>query len=243
MMGRDPLSDEMLCAYLDGELASPEREQVRDLLARDATLRARAQAMQDLRGRIRDAYSEVSPPARETPEPRLPHLRRALAAGIVFAVGLSAGWFGKDLLRPSDNPLMDMARQVAMAQPAHNQDEWRLVLHITTDDTYKLNNVLNEAEKILREQQAGGQKVRLTLLTNGRGLNLMRADTSHFAKRLLELQKKYDTLTLKACQLAIDRVRKEKGIDVTMLPGVQVVPSAMGEIIKRQHEGWTYIRI
>jgi len=42
---------------------------------------------------------------------------------------------------------------------------------------------------------------------------------------------------------AINRVQQEQNIKVKLLPAAQVVPTAIGEAIQRQRQGWAYIRI
>ena len=48
MTGRDDFTDELLSAYLDGEVSSEEREQIAQRLARSAACAIRLEALQKL---------------------------------------------------------------------------------------------------------------------------------------------------------------------------------------------------
>jgi len=241
------LSDEILCAYLDGELDEPERIWVEQELESDNALRKNLHRLGQLRGQIRDAYTDLEAPTHRPvqfkEETLFSQSRFAVAASIIFMIGLTAGWIGGGQYN-TEPSLLGIAQTVSVNRPDQlDDDDFRLVLHITTNDSYKLNNVLNEAERLLSKHSEQGNKVSLTLLTNGKGLDLVRIGTSKFAERIKNLQARYDNLSLKACQLALKRLKIEKGINANLLPGVEVIPSAMSEIIQKQHEGWTYIKI
>jgi len=53
MTGRDDWADELLSAYLDGELSSEERERIAQQLARSAEYTSRLQALQALQEALR----------------------------------------------------------------------------------------------------------------------------------------------------------------------------------------------
>ncbi len=237
------LSDETLCAYLDGELDQPERIWVEQELQSDSAMRQRLKQLSQLRGQIRDAYSELEAPVQKQKKATFLQARVAVAAVLVFMIGLTAGWVGGGQYNAQPG-LLGIAQTVSVNRADQlDGDDFRLVLHITTNDAYKLNNVLNEAEKLLSKHSEQGNRVSLTLLTNGKGLDLVRTGTSQFADRIKDLQARYENLSLQACQLALKRLKIEKGINANLLPGVEVIPSAMGAIIQKQHEGWTYIKI
>ncbi|HED17235.1 MAG TPA: hypothetical protein ENI64_10550 [Gammaproteobacteria bacterium] len=237
------ISDETLCAYIDGELDQPERIWVEQELESDSSLRLRLKKLAQLTEQVRGAYADLEAPAQKQKNTSFLQARLAIAASVVFMVGLTAGWIGGGQYNAQPG-LLGIAQTVSVNRSDQlDSDDFRLVLHITTNDAYKLNNVLNEAEKLLSKHSEQGNKVSLILLTNGKGLDLVRAGTSQFSERIKNLQARYENLSLQACQLALKRLKIEKGINATLLPGVEVIPSAMGEIIQKQHEGWTYIKI
>ncbi len=57
------------------------------------------------------------------------------------------------------------------------------------------------------------------------------------------LASNYDNLAFVACQNTINRLRVEKGLEVTLVPEAEVIDSGVSHVVKRQMEGWSYIRV
>ena len=119
----------------------------------------------------------------------------------------------------------------------------KVLIHIAHDDNLRLAQALEEVENLLRFYRERQQSARVEVVINGRGLDLVRRDTSQYAAQISRLQKEFDNLTFAACQNTIDRVRREQGIVVRLLPGVVVIDSGMAEIMRRQHQGWAYLQV
>lgn len=242
MMKKIDFSDEFLNAFIDGELDQKETGLILDEIRRNPDLSARITDLHKIREMVRYAYNDIDAPIRKKPynHQRI-RMWRAVAAGMLLMLGVSIGWVLQSY-ESGNKSLIELANAVQINQPPENQD-FKLVLHVTTGDSHRLAVMLDETERLLQDQEKLHHKVKLDILANGQGLNFLRADTSEFADRIHELQTRYSAITFKACQQAINRLKTEKGITATMLPDTQVVPSAIGEIIQRQHEGWTYVRI
>ena len=246
MSQSEKFSDEFLNAFIDGELDDAERDQLLDILRRDEALNARVCDLQKVRELLQHAYRRPPATARQQPDPgrgRLSRFSAGIAASVILGLGVVVGWALHGQQHPQGG-LLDIAQSMQLdpTQTA-GQSTWRVVLHVTTADPYRLKTVLDEAEDLLRQRASSTGNVAVDILANGRGLNLLRADTSPFAQRIRELQARYDNLAFKACQNAINRLRLEKNIEVTLLPEAQVVPTAIGEVIRRQREGWAYVQI
>jgi len=105
MFDRDqPVTEEELHAYVDGELAAERREAVDAWLATHSDDMARVGAWRAQAEAIRSRYGEVASepvPARfdvaRLARPTWPWKSIAAAAALAFLVGGSAGWFGRDL--------------------------------------------------------------------------------------------------------------------------------------------------
>ena len=236
-------SDEMLNAYLDNELATEERKHlIEDLRVHDG-LRQRVCRLEQVRNMVSIAYHDVSDPQHTLdPKGRGFISYATVAASILVVIGVVGGWFGHAILQ-SEKSLVELADSVQMNATRTEAQPWRVLLHVTSDDPYRINVLLNEAESILREYQAKQQKVAIQILANGKGLNLLRNDKSPYGKRIAELQENYDNLILMACAQAMARVQQRTGKVVELLPDTQIAPSAIGEVLNRQREGWTYIKI
>ncbi len=236
-------SDEILNAYLDNELASEERKRLIEDLRENDGLRQRVCKLEQVRNMVSIAYHDLPDP-QHTLDTQTRNLSSyaTIAASILVVVGIVSGWFGHAYLQKDNAGLVALADSVQINTP-NGAQPWRVLLHVTSDDPYRLNVLLNETESILREYQAKQQKVAIQILANGKGLNLLRNDKSPYGKRIAELQENYDNLILMACAQAMARVQQKTGKVVELLPDTQIAPSAISEVLNRQKEGWTYIKI
>lgn len=246
MNPHETFSDEFLNAFVDGELDSAEKARLLEALCHDEQLNARVCEMQKVRELLQHAYEHPPAPLGRQAE-NGGHGSRwfgtGIAAGIMLVVGTILGW-GLHGYQTPQSGLLDIAQSMQTNPPMAGSDNtWRVVLHVTTADPYRLKTVLDEAEDLLQNRLLQKNPVEVEILANGRGLNLLRTDTSPFAARIQALQARYDNLAFKACQNTINRLKREKRIEVKLLPAAQVVPTAIGEVIHRQRQGWAYIQI
>jgi intracellular sulfur oxidation DsrE/DsrF family protein len=131
----------------------------------------------------------------------------------------------------------------AANKPQIQDTQSKVLVHLARDDDSQLSQALDDIEGLLQYYRASGQKSRVEVVVNGKGLELVRTDTSQFAGRIRQLQNEYDNLTFAACQNTIDRLQREEGITVRLLPGVITIDSGMAEIMRRQNQGWTYLQV
>jgi uncharacterized protein len=238
---RETFSDEFLNAYVDGELDEAEKARLLEALCHDETLNARVCDLQKVRELLRHAYEQ--PPTSRQPHNESHWQGAGIAAGVMLAVGTLLGW-GLHSYQSPDNRLLDIAQSMQMDTTSTTGDDaWRVVLHVTTADPYRLKTVLDEAEELLADHRRQNSPVEVEILANGRGLDLLRTRTSPYAERIQALQTQYNNVAFKACQRAINRVQREQNITVKLLPAAETVPTAIGEVISRQREGWAYVRI
>ena len=238
-------SDERLNAFIDNEVDMTEKQQVFEAFRHDEALRKRACELQKTHDLVKLTYQSVEPPASyQTPlrSKSRPWFMHSMAAGILVVVGSLLGWFSHQQMNPK-NGLLELARVVESPQMASPDAIRKIMLHVSTNDEYRLNIMLEETEHLLKTSQQGNEKVFVEILTNGPGLELVKKSGSRSALRLQELQTRYDNLFVTACAQAIERVRIDKGIELELIPNTTVVRSSLSEVLERQREGWTYIRI
>jgi len=240
---KDSFSDEYLNAYLDDELDTDERAQLLEALRQDGELSARVCKLQKVKEMVQLAYHNFEAEQSTQHTPAHKPVWPALAASFLLALGLLTGWFANNHFEQQPR-LLDLAK----AAQTHNthataQDEWRLVMHVDSSDPARFNIMLDETEQLLKASAQQQQKVRIEILTNGGGLMLVEESNAPYTQRLQSLAKQYDNLGLIACQRALDSLKKDKGVDLDLVPEATVVESAMNQVIKRQQEGWAYIRI
>ncbi|HCU54696.1 MAG TPA: hypothetical protein DIC36_10635 [Gammaproteobacteria bacterium] len=119
----------------------------------------------------------------------------------------------------------------------------KVLIHIASDDPARLSQAMEEIENLMRYYRDNQVSAHVEVVINGRGMELVRVDTSMHAAKIAQLLNEYDNLTFAACQNTIDRLKRERGIIARLLPGVVVTDSGMAEIMRRQHQGWTYLQV
>ena len=240
-----PYSDEFLNAYLDGELAADERSQLLDDARRDPELSTRLCKLQKVKDMVQLAYhsAENTAPG-QTGKNRLRHFSlRALAASLILGVGLIIGNY--TALNKTHTPtLMELAQTTKFnSQPAPTEQEWKLMVHLNSGDPARLRTVLDETDYLLKTSAHSNRKVQIEVLVNGEGIRLLEDKETPYTKKILAMESSYKNIRFLACQIALNRHKDEDGFDIDLLPGVEVVSSAVTRAKTRQREGWTYLRI
>ena len=104
-----------------------------------------------------------------------------------------------------------------------------------------MHSALDDAEHLLSTYRNNKQPLRLEIIANDTGLNLMRTDVSIYQDRIRKLVTEYNNVRFLACSRAIKRLESQ-GVNVELLPEIQIAPSAMEQIIQRMQAGWQYIK-
>ena len=234
MKSENDVSPEMQSAFVDGELDQAEWGRIAERMRHDETLRAEVCAARSLKDMLRHAYAA----APRAPQREHARGRRWAAVAALCLVSAGAGWLAHDVLLPGVTETEVALTDGASLREVPND---RVVLHVSLSRREILQAALDEVDDVLRAARRDGRHLQVEIVANSSGLDLLRADTSPFATRIEALRLRYPELTLVACNQTIDRLR-ERGIQVRLLSGVQVAPSALDQIVKRLRGGWAYVR-
>ena len=110
----------------------------------------------------------------------------------------------------------------------------RVVLQVSDNDPAKWNLALNNARNL--QADLGKDKVQVEIVAYGPGLNMLKAE-SKVADRLAQALD--NDVGLMACE---NTMRNTKTKREDMYGGISYVPAGVVHILKRQREGWAYIR-
>ncbi|MGA8049992.1 MAG: hypothetical protein WCA09_07420 [Burkholderiales bacterium] len=220
------VSREMQNAFVDGQLDAADWTAMVERIGTDETLRRQVCELRTVKDMLRGAYADAHPRTFARASNRWGWARVAGVA-LVFAL---AGWLAHDALERihSGAELRGVAAD-------------RILVHVASSRGEVVDTALQEVEDYLQEAHAAGRTVRVEIVANNSGMDILRADASAYAKRLERLRAAYPNLTYIACNQTADRLR-ERGVAVRLLPGVHVAPTALDEIVKRMQQGWVYIR-
>ncbi len=256
MSKHERISEERLNAFIDGELDTHEKNEVFEALGDDATLSHQICELRQLSELVRHAYDH--PPESEKyvrPEPRRMSLwSRAAAATVLLALGALLGWEGH---QPPAVPRADAEmhamywdkdrsfQNTDLSKVTSQQGTKRIILHLNTSSVARFDKALDTAERILETYANSEQGAEVEVVANASAIKLLRTGYSPYAQRVHDLQERYLNLTFLACKDAMDHVRELEDLktDVTLLPDVDVTPSALEHILNRLSEGWVYLNV
>lgn len=241
-----PTDDLELNAYIDGELSADQQAEMLEAMRADPELAKRACELSQLKAQLRLAYAKPPQPQRR----RGPGHRGtwpAVAAGVaLLGFGMISGW-----LMHASVPGEGMAHRFVVLDPdgrgqavagAEDQDT-RIVFHLTQADQAVAGELLDEVENMLQAYEADGRALRVEVVSHSDGLDLLRERLSQHKERIAAMAERYANLTFVACKNTMDRLRVEQGIEVRLIPGTEVIDSGVSHVVKRQREGWSYIRV
>lgn len=229
----DTISDEILNAFADNELDAAERSALLERIASDAGLRAKVCELWHLKELVRSAHPLPAPGRQPSKRSHSPWAGWALAATVLLAVGSGAGWLAHEEYDKSwiPGPQLEAIRS----------EDSRVVLHLVSDEPIRLEAALRKAEQLASATDRQGHPLQVEMIANGTGINLLQARATQ-ANRLTAMRAAHANLNLIACQQAIDKAQ-ERGLEVSLLPQVTVVPNAIDRIAVRLNQGWRYVQV
>jgi len=110
----------------------------------------------------------------------------------------------------------------------------RVVVQVSEADPARWNLVLNNVKNL--QDDLGADKVSVEIVAYGPGIGMLKFDAPTNS-RVSELVKA--GVTIDACE---NTMRNQKLARADMHPNVSYVPAGVVQIVKRQQEGWAYLR-
>lgn len=242
-----PNDDLELHAFVDGELSTDQQAELLEAMREDPELARQACELGQLKAQLRLAYDHPPRP-RTRVTGNIAGSWRTIAAGVaLLATGIVSGWLlhaGSPLWRGDANRVVVLDPDGRGQAPAvAAEDETRIVFHLTNPDQTVAGELLDEVEGMLKAYQADHRPLRVEVVSHSEGLDLLRERLSQHKERIHRLAGQYANLTFVACKNTMDRLKVERGIEVKLIPDAEVIDSGVSHVVKRQKEGWSYIRV
>ncbi len=224
-------SEEQVNAFVDDELDPEEKSRLYNSAARSAELDQRLCRQRKMKELIKHAYTNVPEPARPGRAllGRSGFFSRALAAGVLVAVGIGAGLLG--------HYYYDQNRASPIAEPVVEVNNY--LLHVTSGDPANMYAALQHAEALLEGAEDGEQR-RVEIIANEKGLDLLRLDVTPYAREITTLQE--HDVVFYACSKTIERL-EDSGVHVELVPSTNADYTALDRVVSRMQEGWKYEKI
>ncbi len=240
---------ESLNAYLDGELDTDAADRLKQQLTVNTRLQRHLYELEQVRALARTALmSETEIPLPVTHGPsRWRWIGYGLAASLVISVGIVIAHWQRPAVS-SDDLLASLPSQAQVIRPADLEvtapvSERRAIFHVTSANPRSVRSTLEHVEHLLRQHHDGGKSLRVEIVANADGLNALRSDTSSVREQIAHLHNSYPNIAFLACGRTLARMKQEQGIDIKLLPQVNVTSSALDQILLRLRQGWTYVRL
>ncbi len=122
----------------------------------------------------------------------------------------------------------------AQSQPAAAVVKNRALFQVTDNDPARWNLILNNITNL--REGVGSEATEIELVAYGPGINMLKAD-SPVKARIADALK--SGVKLNACQNTMSAM---KLAPADMLQDIGYVPSGVVEVMKKQQQGWAYIR-
>ncbi len=113
--------------------------------------------------------------------------------------------------------------------------DYKVVFDITSKDSINQHALLREMQLI----KDGNPDAKVEAVIYGQGLSLVTKGEANYSEAISHLLSQKG-VSFKVCALAMKRQNIDKS---QLLPGVEIVPDGIYEIISKQHDGWGYIKV
>ena len=139
----------------------------------------------------------------------------------------------RDFLVLSGAALLGLALpRIAIAQAAAAKN--RALFQVTDNDPARWNMILNNMQNL--REGVGAEPVEIELVAYGPGIHMLKSDSS-VKQRIAEALK--SGVKVNGCQNTMNGM---KLTPADMLPEIGYVPSGVVEVMRKQQQGWAYIR-
>lgn len=238
------ISEEILNAFIDGEIESEEKIEILRQLSDDPALTQRACELIRTKELLRSAYQSATPNNhRDLSDYKTKRPARqwgAIAASLMVA--LLVGFVSLNGTVERQLPDRGHFAQVAFQQ-AEESAALRIVFHLTSSNPLRMGKLLDDVEALLEKTGELQQNAVVEVIANGDGLDLYRDGVTSFGERIAEMSGDNQNLRFVACQRTIDQIESDGQGRVHLLPQVVTAGSGISQVIQRQQQGWSYIQI
>ncbi|MGC1174205.1 DsrE family protein [Polaromonas sp.] len=122
----------------------------------------------------------------------------------------------------------------AQGMGATGQKRHKMVIQVSDNDPAKWNLALNNAKNV--QDDVGAANVDIAIVVYGPGISMLKLESPTGA-RVAEAMKA--NVRIVACE---NTLRAQKLTRDDMLPAIAYVPAGVTEIMKKQQDGWAYLR-
>ena len=237
-------SEDNLNLFIDEQLDTDDMNMIRQAMLDDKEIRERVCQLKAVRELVGYAYSEVPVSPHDVREQKKYHsiYAKTIAASVTLVVGVLLGWstyeYSPNAIQAisAENTFQYIANHVAV-----DHEQRKIILHIDSGDMKVVNAALNEVDHLMATYRKANTPMKLDVITNKTGINMLRPGVSPYIERVQKLIDD-DSVSVYACERSIIKAHKKEGVEIIMLPGVVTDKPARELIPDRLEKGWVYIK-
>lgn len=237
MKPHNKYSDEILNAFIDGELSSEEEITLYENLRLDESIQLRINQLKRVKASLQDVYHAEEFLQKKSNNNE--KLKYSMVAGFVLTIGVFGGWFlhGYSM---SENSEVSRITKIEKNETANS---WNIVLHVNSNDKYVQKTILDETESLLESFKDSKKPMKVEIVAYGKGVFLFDSEKSKYKERLMSLRSNFSNLSYAVCGRTVKRLETAQGKKIQLISNMTISRSGIYQIIKRQKQGWNYIRI
>jgi hypothetical protein len=262
---QDRPSEEILNAFVDGEFSPEDRLNTLKLISSSERLSREVCDMHQLKELVGMAYQDVPVAQSDAGRCRIPRASRShwfpsMAAGVVALVlgslagyeitrdagflgsGEPTAWISGDAGETAQIAGRDQTGGSAPQVVAATETD-QILLHINEADPKSMAELLDDIEAMYRDAAADGRELNVQVVVHNNAMDFLRTDRAPYPERVAALSQEYASLRFTACAQTLDRLAREEGGTVDILPQAERIDSGVAEAARRQAEGWIYIKV
>lgn len=243
-MSINEITEDKLNLFIDKQLDTDEMNEIHQALLDDKGLRERVCQLKAVRELIGHAYSEVPPSRYEKVKATNSNslYAKAIAASVTLVVGVLLGWTSHQYVPGSMNTVSaENVFQYVANRVTVDHTQRKIVLHIDSSDLQVVNAALKEVDYLLATYRNANAPLKLDVVTNKTGIDILRSEVSPYIDRIQELAIN-DNVSFYACSRSIAKASEKEGIEIMMMPGVITHRTVKDLIPDRLQDGWVYIK-
>jgi intracellular sulfur oxidation DsrE/DsrF family protein len=238
------ITEDRLNLFIDEQLDTDELNAIREAVLEDRALRERVCQLKAVRELIGYAYSEVPPSRYENASQKKSASKytRAIAASVTLVVGVVLGWSTYEYSPNASNVISaENTFEYVSNQVAIDHAQRKIILHIDSGDMQVVNAALNEADHLLATYRKANTPMKLDVITNKDGINILRPDVSPYVARIQKMIDE-DGVSFFACERSVAKAHQKEGVEIVLMKGVKADKTARELIPERLEKGWVYIK-
>jgi len=235
---QNPVSDEMINAFIDNELEAEEHDFIVELAGSDQQLSGAIEDARNLKGLVQAAKPSVttkSIPLRLKPAGTYGFLTMIASIVFISVIAFSMHQFN---LTPS---MMEISGTDSHRGEQHQKGN--LVLDLRTADKKSVSRLFVILTSLLDKSDNQPVTRKIEVIFTGPGMVLLQTDKSDYIYAIQVMKKKYNNISFIACGKTFNKLQRKQRNKIEIIKSAMLVASGPQWIEKRKQQGWSYLYI